>query len=179
MPALPRQGTNVDEEDEDEDEEDDDGDDTEDGEDFVEASDGGDDDDDDRTAEDSPTTRDRLALASPSRQHERVQVLAPSLHLPIDLTRLDLTFLDDPPRSPDMKGKGKQREDSDLLPPRLPRPGLKAFQLLDSSLSPTTTFLSQPLLVQQRRHPVPPHLHHAWRTACRLPGSPLARGHMG
>lgn len=178
MPALPRQGTNVDEDDDEDDEDDDDGDDTEDGEDFVGASDGGDDDDDDRTAEDSPTTRDRSALASPSRQHERVQVLAPSLHLPIDLARLDLSFLDDPPRSPDMKGKGKQREDSDLASATptasrakgLPTPRQQPFS--NDYFSIATP--SSPAAKTPSTAAFTPRLEDGMQT----PGSPLARGHM-
>ncbi|KAK0220471.1 hypothetical protein IW262DRAFT_1384784 [Armillaria fumosa] len=177
MPALPRQGTNVDEDDDEDDEDDDNGDDTEDGEDFVEASDGGDDDDDDRTVEDSPSTRDRPTLASPSRQHESVQVLAPSLHLPIDLARLDLSFLDDPPRSPDMKGKGKQREDSDLASATptasrakgLPTPRQQPFS--DDYFSIATP--SSPAAKTPSTAAFTPHLEDGMQT----PGSPLARGH--
>ncbi|KAK0192986.1 hypothetical protein F5146DRAFT_1042347 [Armillaria mellea] len=176
MPALPRQGTNVDEDDDDEDDEDD-GDDTEDDEDSVEASDGGDDDDDDdRTAEDSPT-RDRPAIASPSRQHENVQVLAPSLHLPIDLARLDLSFLDDPPRSPDMKGKGKQREDSDLASATpiaskakgLPTPRQQPFSSDYFSIATP----SSPAAKTPSTAAFTPRLEDGMQT----PGSLLARGH--
>lgn len=177
MPALPRQGTNVDEDDDEDDEDEDDGDDTEDGEDFVEASDGGDDDDDDRTVEDSPSTRDRPTLASPSRQHEGVQVLAPSLHLPIDLARLDLSFLDDPPRSPDMKGKGKQREDSDLASATptasrakgLPTPRQQPFT--NDYFSIVTP--SSPAAKTPSTAAFTPRLEDGMQT----PGSLLARGH--
>ncbi|KAK0474185.1 hypothetical protein IW261DRAFT_568799 [Armillaria novae-zelandiae] len=177
MPALPRQGTNVEEDDDEDDEDDDDGDDTEDGEESAEVSDGVDDDDDDRTAEDSPSTRDRSALASPSRQHESVQVLAPSLHLPIDLARLDLSFLDDPPRSPDMKGKGKQREDSDLASATptasrakgLPTPRQQPFS--NDYFSIATP--SSPAAKTPSTAAFTPRLEDGMQT----PGSPLARGH--
>ncbi|KAK0203421.1 hypothetical protein DFS33DRAFT_1383680 [Desarmillaria ectypa] len=181
MPALPRQGTNIDEddEDEDEDEDEDDGEDTEDGEDFVEASDGGDD-DDDRTMEDSPIAGVRSVLASPSRQQERAQVLQPSLHLPTDLVRLDLSFLDDPPRSSDVKGKGKQREDSDLasatptasrakgLPTPRQQPFPNDYFSIATPSSPITRTPSTAAFSPART----PRLEDGMQT----PGSPLTRG---
>ncbi|KAK0458056.1 uncharacterized protein EV420DRAFT_411066 [Desarmillaria tabescens] len=178
MPALPRQGTNIDEDDEDEDE--DDGEDTEDGEDFVEASDGGDD-GDDRTAEDSPRAEDRPALASPSRQYKRTQALPPSLNLPINLARLDLSFLDDPPRSSDMKGKGKQREDSDLASATPTASRTKGFptpqqqQFSDDYFSIATP--SSPMTRTPSTTTFSPTRTPRLEDGMQIPGSPLARGH--